>query len=257
LRSLACSILAFAFLVAVGFCHADSQLSSAEEAVRTTAGRDAGATVGEGSRQLSLEEVVSRVKSAYSRHCCFQAAFDQLTVNVSMDLKDQFRGTLYVKKPGLIALDVESPEKQKVVIEGRSYVVHFPAEGNTVRGEIPPEVDLEHFFGFFADITKMDQNFSIDFPAASRDAEEPLIFLELTNRAKPTGSYRILLGVDRQQYIVQRAIIYDALGNYNRFNLSGVTFLDSIPDSRFRIESSQGKTSAPFAIPFFKESDSD
>jgi outer membrane lipoprotein-sorting protein len=174
-----------------------------------------------------------------------------------MDLKDQFQGTLYVKKPGLIALDVESPEKQKVVIEGRSYTVHFPEEGNTVRGEIPPEVDLEHFFAFFADINKMDQNFSIDFPAASRDTEDPLLFLELRNRTKSTGSYRILLGVDRQQYIVQRAIIYDALGNYNRFNLSGVTFLDSIPDSRFRIESSQSKTSAPFAIPFFKESDSD
>ena len=96
----------------------------------------------------SVDDVLSKVKEVYARHCCFKAGFNQVTVNVAMDLKDRFDGVIYVKKPGFIALDVELPEKQKVVLKGRSYTIYFPDEGTAARGEVPPEVDVEHFFIF-------------------------------------------------------------------------------------------------------------
>lgn len=201
------------------------------------------------------EEVVGRVKEVYSRHCCFQASFDQLTVNVAMDMRDRFEGKMYVKKPGSIALDVESPEKQKVVIKGRSYTVYFPEEGNSVQGEVPPEINVEHFFSFFANIGNIDRNFSINFPPKAYSPEEELVFLELTDRANPRSTYRIILGIDSKGYVVRRAIIYDALGNYNRFDLSAITFLDSIPDSQFRIDQRSPRSEAPLGLPFLKDSD--
>jgi outer membrane lipoprotein-sorting protein len=152
-----------------------------------------------------------------------------------MDLKDRFEGVIQVKKPGMIALDVESPEKQKVVIKGKSYTVYFPQDGTASRGEIPPEMNVEHFFGFFANIGSIDRNFSIDFPAKSSDQAEKLIFLELTDRNNPRGTYRIVLGVDMDAFTIRRAIIYDALGNYNRFDLTGITFLNSLPDDLFEV----------------------
>lgn len=203
----------------------------------------------------TLEQVVGRVKEVYSRHCCFRASFDQVTVNVAMDMRDRFEGVMYVKKPGLIALDVESPEKQKVVVSGRSYTVYFPEEGNSVQGEVPPEINVEHFFGFFANIGNMDRNFSIGFPTKAFSEEEELVFLELTDRANPRSTYRIVLGIDAKEYVVRRAIIYDALGNYNRFDLSGITFLDSLPDSQFRIDQRFPRTEVPLGLPFLKESD--
>jgi outer membrane lipoprotein-sorting protein len=184
---------------------------------------------------LSAEEVVKKVQDVYSRYCCFRAKFNQLTVNVSMDLKDQFQGVIQVKRPGMIALDVESPEKQKVVIKGKAYTVYFPADGTASHGEIPPEMNVEQFFGFFANIGAMDRNFSIAYPTKSQDEGEKLIFLELTDRKNPGGTYRILLGVDSDLFTIRRAIIYDALGNYNRFDLSGITFLNSLPDSLFKV----------------------
>ena len=97
-----------------------------------------------------VDEVVKRVQNVYARQCCFVARFDQLTVNVGMDLKDRFEGNMYVKAPNLIALEVMSPEKQQVVIQGRSYSIYFPEDGNAARGEIPPEMNVEHFFSFLA-----------------------------------------------------------------------------------------------------------
>jgi outer membrane lipoprotein-sorting protein len=190
---------------------------------------------------LTEHDVVRKVQAVYGKHCCFQAAFNQLTVNVAMDMKDNFEGTIYVKKPGSIALDVRTPEKQEVVINGRSYMVYFPSDGNAVTGEVPPEVNVEHFFGFFADIGNLDKNFVASFPARTFDEGENLIFLQLTDRKNPRTTYRVVLGIDQKDFIIRRAIISDALGNYNRFDLSGTTFLDSLPDSRFAIRGAKGK----------------
>lgn len=190
------------------------------------------------------DEVAAKVKEVYARHCCFQAAFDQISVNVAMDMRDRFQGMMYVKKPGLIALDVVSPEKQHVVVQGRSYSVYFPEEKNAVRGEVPPEINVEHFFNFFANVSNMSKNFTIAYPSKASSPEEGLIFLELRDAKNPTGAFRIVLGVDAKTYIIRRAVIYDALGNYNRFGLSDVTFLDAIPDARFRTEY-EGATATP------------
>ena len=193
------------------------------------------ALVGVCSGTPTAEEVIKKVQNVYSHHCCFRATFNQLTVNVSMDLRDQFAGTIYVKKPSMIALDVESPEKQKVVIKGRSYTVYIPKDGTASRGEIPPEVDIEHFFGFLANISALGRNFSVSFPVKTRDEAKKLLFLELTDRKNSTGTYRIVLGIDMNKFTIRRAIIYDALGNYNRFDLAGITFLNSIPDAQFDV----------------------
>jgi outer membrane lipoprotein-sorting protein len=183
----------------------------------------------------SVDEVVKKVKEVYGRDCCFKAIFNQVTVNVAMDLKDRFDGTIYVKKPGLIALDVESPERQKVVLKGRSYAIYFPEEESAARGEVPPEIDVDHFFGFFANIGDMERNFSIQFPNRIMDKDEKLIFVELADKKSPRSTFRIMLGVDLNLFTIRRAIIYDALGNYNRFDLSDITFLPSIPDERFEV----------------------
>ncbi len=187
------------------------------------------------SEPPALEEVIRRVQEVYSRQCCFSAKFDQLTVNVAMDLKDQFQGTMYVRKPGQICLEVEQPEKQKVVVQGRSYTVYFPQDDSAARGEVPSDLNLEHFFGFFANIGNLERDFAIQFPAKSVSVDDKLIFLELTDSKNPRSTFRILLGIDRQGFIVKRAIVYDALGNYNRFDLSDVKFLGSLPDSLFTV----------------------
>lgn len=202
----------------------------------------------------SVDEVVTKVKEVYSRGCCFRATFNQVTVNVAMDLKDFFDGTIYVKKPGLIALDVESPERQKVVLKGRSYAIYFPQDGTAARGEVPPEIDVEHFFGFFANIGDMERNFSIQFPSRIMDKDEKLIFLELADKKNPRSTFRIMLGVDFNLFTIRRAIVYDALGNYNRFDLSNITFLPSIPEERFEVVPGDlEKTDLPL-IPSMKDS---
>jgi outer membrane lipoprotein-sorting protein len=197
------------------------------------------------SQPFTSGQVVKKVQEVYARHCCFRAKFDQLTVNTAMDLRDRFGGMMYVKKPGSISLDVESPELQKVVVKGKTYAIYFPEDGSAARGEVPPEMNVEHFFGFFANIGNLDRNFSVTFPSKSMDKEENMVFLELTDAANPKSTYRIVLGVDAEKYTVKRAIIYDALGNYNRFDLSGITFLDSLPDSRFEITSTPHPPIAP------------
>lgn len=179
------------------------------------------------------DQVVKKLQEVYAAKCCFRAKFNQLTVNQAMDLRDKFEGIMYVKKPGSISLDVESPELQKVVVKGKSYAIYFPEDGSAAHGEIPPEMNVEHFFGFFANIGSLDRNFTVSFPPKFLDKEENMIFLELTDALNPKSTYRIVLGIDADAYTVRRAIIYDALGNYNRFDLSSITFVDSLPDSRF------------------------
>ena len=186
-----------------------------------------------------VHEVVTKIKEVYSVNCCFSASFDQLTVNVAMDMRDRFQGQMYVRKPLEIALDVMSPERQKVVMKGRSYLVYFYDDVSQVNGEVPPEINIENFFGFFANIGALDKNFTIEISPRQTEPEDKMIFLELINTSNSQTGFKIVLGVDRQQFTIKRAIIYDALGNYNRFDLFNITFLKSIPDSRFDLKSAQ------------------
>jgi outer membrane lipoprotein-sorting protein len=196
----------------------------------------------------AMDDVLNRMREMYSKQCCFRAGFDQVTVNVAMDMKDRFEGIMYVKRPASIALEVETPENQQVIIKGRSYAVYFPGDGSSVKGEVPPEMNVEHFFSFLANVGDMEKNFHVAYAARPMDPQEHLLFLELTDRKNPSGTYRIVVGVDSQRFLIRRAIIYDALGNYNRFELSDIVFLSSLPDSRFEIAPSKaasGESGAP------------
>jgi outer membrane lipoprotein-sorting protein len=70
-------------------------------------------------------------------------------------------------------------------------------------------------------------------PSRPLDSEERLTLLELVDKKKSSGTFRILLGIDREAFTINRAIIYDALGNYNRFDLTNIQFLKAIPASQF------------------------
>ncbi len=181
------------------------------------------------------EELVKKIKDVYKETCCFQASFDQLTVNVAMDLKDRFRGMIYVKKPASIALKVTFPEKQEVVLKGRSYTVYFPSDKAAVTGEIPPDINIESFLGFFVNIGEMDKNFEAHYAKKEQSARDNLYFLELLDMHNLNSSHRVTLGIDRDTYIIRRAVIHDALSNYNRFDLSGVVFRSSLPDEIFEV----------------------
>lgn len=191
------------------------------------------------AEEMTADQVMQKVQSVYSDKCCFRALFDQVTVNVSMDIKDTFEGVMYVKKPSFITLDVQTPERQKVIMRGRSYSVQFLDDQTSVTGEVPAELNVENFFSFFTNIGAIDKNFSFKFPQRSKEADSSLIFLELTSAKAGPGSYRITLGIDSKKFTINRAIIYDALGNYNRFDLSEIKFLPSIPESIFELPTPQ------------------
>jgi len=201
------------------------------------------------------EQVLESVKNAYAGHCCFKATFDQVTVNVAMDLKDRFRGAMSVKKPGLISLDVDWPEKQKVALKGRSYAVYFPADGSAVRGEVPPDLNVEHFFGFFSNIEEVDRRFIASYPARAQNEDDTLIMLELTDRKDKKTAFRIVIGIDRSDHTIRRAIIYDALGNYNRFDLSAIEFVSSLPDKEFEISYGSQEVVMPPLGPMLQQRD--
>ncbi|MFH0826011.1 MAG: outer membrane lipoprotein carrier protein LolA [Pseudomonadota bacterium] len=188
-------------------------------------------------RDLPAPDVIlQRAKEAYAPTCCFHARFDQVTVNVSMDFRDKFQGMIYVRKPDMIALEVETPEKQKVVLKGKAYTVFFPDEGSAARGEVPSELNVDHFLGFFANIGNVDRNFSVAYAAKPFSEEDGLYLLELTDPKNPQSTYRVVLGIDPEKYTIKRAVIFDALGNYNRFDLFEITFVSSLPEHRFSVE---------------------
>lgn len=231
---------------------ANEQVSEAatQNAQQPAVGGDANQT--DRSPEADPAAILAKVKKVYAQHCCFEAKFDQLSVNVAMDMQDKFKGVMFVKKPNLLAMEVESPERQRVVIRGRSFCVYFPDEGQAARGEVPPEMNVEHFFSFFGGLDKVDENFVVSYPRRSSSSGTDLIFLELTDRENRRSTYRILLGVDKKTYVIRRALITDALGNYNRFDLSDVRFLDSLPDEKFRMDYGKpkhGSSLSPMDLP--------
>jgi len=212
-------------LFLTGFLLSDASISGAAE---TPASGD----VPQRETSARLNALLNGLEERYLKSA-FSARFFQETPLKELDITDTASGKVYVKPPGMMRWDYETPEKKLIVTDGKTLWIYRPEENQVMVGKAAA------FFGegkgavFLSDIRALRQRFRIELVAEPEGAENT-VHLRLFPREEMMDVSEIDLWVSRPGFEVRRIVTRSRYGDETRISLSDFRFDLKLADDFFR-----------------------
>ncbi len=161
----------------------------------------------------SLEEAVNALEQAQRRVTDLKAPFRQASYNRTLNQTVEARGTLYLKKPGRLRWEYQTPTPQEIVSDGAKLWIYTP-ELKQVNVTAAPQALAGPAGSFLQGLGQVREHFQARFlnPAQPTDAEG-LLVLDLTPKRPQPLLARLIVSVDPKSWLVRQAVVHDELGN--------------------------------------------
>ena len=161
----------------------------------------------------TLDEAVSALEQAQRRVTDLKAPFRQSAHNKVMNQTVEARGTLYLKKPGRLRWEYQTPTPQEIVSDGTRLWIYTP-ELRQVNVSAAPAALAGPAGSFLQGLGQVREHFDVRFlnPAQPADSEG-LVVLDLTPKRPQPLMARLIVSVDPKSWLVRQAVIYDELQN--------------------------------------------
>jgi outer membrane lipoprotein carrier protein len=165
------------------------------------------------SAAVGLDEAVGRLEATYSRVTDLRAVFEQAAFNRTLNRTVDARGTLYLKRPGRLRWEYQTPTAQEIVSDGTRLWVYTP-QLKQVNVSPAPQALAGPAGSFLQGLGQVREHFQARFlnPAQPTDADG-LYVLDLAPRQPEPLLARLVLALDPQTWLVRKAVVYDELGN--------------------------------------------
>ncbi len=179
-----------------------------------------------------LEELVAKVQQAYERIPALTADFVQIATYVSINRQQTSSGRLYIEKPHLIRWEYTQPEAQTILYDGKVLRVYLPRRRQVLQSPLPATDRTNVALLFLAGIGKLQEVFRIT-PVAKREAH--LVYLRLQPRSPQAGFTELQIAVNPQNYLVEKLIIRDTIGNLTEIRLLSLQVHPRLPAQVFAL----------------------
>jgi outer membrane lipoprotein carrier protein len=191
---------------------------------------------GPGSRAAAaptLDEVVSALEQAQRRVTDLKAPFRQAAHNKALNQTIDARGTLYLKKPGKLRWEYQTPTPQEIVSDGTRLWIYTP-ELKQVNVSAAPAALAGPAGSFLHGLGQVRAHFEARFlnPAQPTDAEG-LVVLDLAPKRPQPLLARLILSVDPKSWLVRQAVVHDELGNTVTVRFGETVVNSGLADSLF------------------------
>jgi outer membrane lipoprotein carrier protein len=156
---------------------------------------------------------VAAVEATYRGLVDLKAPFTQTAHNRALNQTTEARGTLYLKRPGRLRWEYQTPTPQEIVSDGSRLWIYTP-ELKQVNVAAAPEALAGPAGSFLQGLGQVREHFQARFlnPAQPADAEG-LVVLDLTPKQPRPLLARLIVSVDPRSWLVRKAVVYDELGN--------------------------------------------
>jgi outer membrane lipoprotein carrier protein len=161
----------------------------------------------------TLDEAVSALEQAQRRVTDLKAPFRQAAHNKALNQTIDARGTLYLKKPGRLRWEYQTPTPQEIVSDGTRLWIYTP-ELKQVNVSAAPAALAGPAGSFLQGLGQVREHFDARFlnPALPTDADG-LVVLDLVPKRPQPLLARLIVSVDPRSWLVRQAIVHDELGN--------------------------------------------
>lgn len=157
-----------------------------------------------------IKEVLAGIHKNYAGMHDMKARFTQESYNRITKMTLRESGTVYIKRPGLMRWDYQSPQIKQLVISGRTTWFYIPEDRQVVKGEVQ-----ETAFAFLTH----NRDLTEDFDAALGQGEDSSV-VELTPRKKMGNIARVKLVVTPAKWSVEKVITVDGFNNATTITLT-------------------------------------
>jgi outer membrane lipoprotein carrier protein len=133
--------------------------------------------------------------------------------NKTLNQTVEARGTLYLKKPGRLRWEYQTPTPQQIVSDGTKLWVYTP-ELKQVNVAAAPQALAGPAGSFLQGLGQVREHFEARFlnPARPADAEGRIV-LDLVPKQPQPLMARLIVAVDPKSWLVRQAVVHDELGN--------------------------------------------
>jgi outer membrane lipoprotein carrier protein len=193
----------------------------------------------------SLEEAVAALEQAQRRVTDLKAPFRQVSHNKTVNQTVEARGTLYLKKPGRLRWEYQTPTPQEIVSDGARLWVYTPAL-KQVNVAAAPQALAGPAGSFLQGLGQVREHFQVRFlnPAQPTDAEGWVV-LDLTPKQPQPLMARLIVSVDPRSWLVRQAVVHDELGNTVTVRFGETVVNSGLADALFVFVPPPGVTVVP------------
>ena len=164
----------------------------------------------------SATDLARNLQQKYDQVRDFSADFEHMYEGGVLRKKLTERGTLLVKKPGMMRWVYTTPEKKEFVSDGRTLWSYVPADKQVIIGTVPPADEVSSPAMFLAGRGSIQRDFTARIAAAAGLAASD-VALELRPRTPQREYEWIILVVDRATLQIRRLVTTDSQGGTSTF----------------------------------------
>ncbi|QTA81829.1 Outer membrane lipoprotein carrier protein domain-conaining protein, LolA-like [Desulfonema limicola] len=100
------------------------------------------------AQSLSIDEILLNIEKRYDTSG-FTALFTQTSVIKAMDIVDTAQGRVFIRRPGMMRWEYETPEKQIILTNGDGLWVFRPDDNQVMTGSAPAYLEMVKELVFF------------------------------------------------------------------------------------------------------------
>ncbi len=184
---------------------------------------------------MSAKDVASKVQALYDKTSSLQSDFVQTARMKTLDISEQDKGIVYMKKDGKIRWEYKKPKEQLIVSNGKTLWFYLPSDKQVIIGSFDKSFKYKPTQTFLTGMGRILEDFNVKFDKA---AEFPGIKGAYVLQLLPKKDYegapaKILIAVNKKDFLITKSIVIDKLGNHTEIDFNNAKLNTPMPDSLF------------------------
>lgn len=201
------------------------------------------AGLGAAGRQADTREpaidLARRLQARYDGVRDFSADFTQIYQGGALRRRAEERGTLLVKKPGMMRWEYETPEKKLFVADGVKMYSWVPGDNQVIVSSVPGADRATTPVLFLVGKGNLARDFVVTY-ADVKDVPAASVALALVPRTREPDYDSLTLVVERTTLKLQELVALDSQGGTSTFRFSNLKENVGVPDKAFSFRIPRG-----------------
>jgi outer membrane lipoprotein carrier protein len=181
----------------------------------------------------SAAEVARNLQRKYEQVRDFSADFEHVYEGGVLRRKLTERGTVLVRKPGMMRWTYTSPEKKEFVSDGRKLYSYVPEDKQVIVSAVPPANEASSPALFLAGKGDLLRDFTPSFASPLPELAPSDVALKLVPRTPQREYDWMILVLDRASLQLRRLVTTDAQGGTSTFIFTRLRENVGLPDKAF------------------------
>lgn len=188
------------------------------------------------AQSLTPDEIMDRVEARYNVRGIF-VRFHQTSTYKALDITDSAEGQIYIKQPGRMRWEYETPEKQLFITDGETLWIYRPDDNQVMMGAATT------FFGegkggaFLADMTMIRKYYAVSLVSEDQTVDW---VLKLTPEEASDDIQEISMTVSKEDFDILQVVTENGYGDETSLTFEAPEFDLELDDDLFTFSPPEG-----------------